>query len=62
MPRQPKPTRGIEWNKENLLRNKCVIKWPIMQVIGVPEVVEREAGTKCVYNEIINEKFPNIKK
>ena len=48
-----------EGNVRDLQEN---IKWVNLHIIGIPEGEEREKGIENVFEEIIAENFPNLKK
>ena len=51
--------KKYESNKRDLLDN---IKWADLCIIGIPEGEEKEKGIENISEEIMSEKFPNLKK
>ena len=47
---------------EDGLRDLCDIKCTNVQIIGVPEEEEKKKGTSEIFEEIIVENFPNLKR
>ena len=47
---------------EDGLRDLCDIKCTNVQIIGVPEEEEKKKGTVEIFEEIIVENFPNMRK
>ena len=61
------PIRTAQWKtnfkNENNLRDLCDnIKYTNIYIIGVPEGGERDKETENVFEEIMAENFPNLKK
>lgn len=48
--------------KKNMQELSDTIKRPNINIAGVPEGVERDAGLKYVFIEIIDETVPNMEK
>ena len=63
-------TSTMEQNKEkrmkrneNTLRDhRDIIKWNIIQIIGVLEEEEKEKGSEKIFEKIKNKNFPNMEK
>ena len=60
--RGKKKTKRIKINEDNIRDLWDNIKWPNIQIIGVPEEEDKKKGHEKILEEIIVENFPKIRK
>ena len=57
-----KKEKRIKRNEDNLRDLWDKVKWPNIQIIGVPEEEDKKKGHEKILEEIIVENFPKMEK